>query len=551
MATANQPDDALADGDDDAESVAIDQVPFGQALVAKGLASKEAVHDGVQLQAQLAGRGVFLRLGEVLVARGVIDEATVAEVLALQGTKILFCESCTAQYNVLIYQRALRYRCSRCQHPLTQPDQLSGISVEDTLVHSDLELDPVDLGAGRDFGNYVIMGEIDRGGMAIVYKARQRDLDRVVAMKIMTRPEGEVTETENQFVREARSVARLRHPNIVAIHEVGQLSGVNYYTMDYIEGVQLERAVTAEGLDEREIVEVFVKLCDAVDYANTEGVLHRDLKPQNVLLDQKHNPILLDFGIARNVGEGELDDTKIVGSPAYLPPEYVADGVYDVPGEVYALGATLYSVLAGRPPHTGIDTIQMLRRAKVDKVTPLRSLRRSVNADLASIVMTSLDRDLGRRYSTVHDMGTDLRRWLEGDEIAGSQTPMQRAWTKVRGKVAAVVGLILAFVLITVSGSATLAISQQREAGKGTASQHEREREALKEQVFQLRFEKAALMLDANRAHEADTLLTQLLKRDTLRAAELYALRAKARALLGNEEGAKLDREAAARLERR
>jgi hypothetical protein len=539
---------AANNDDDDVEPGEVGSSPFGQTLVEKGYATSEAVDLAIQLQSQLAARGVFMRLGELLVARGVISEEIVTEVLALQGTTILVCEQCMAQYNVLIYQRALSYRCSRCQTTLKLPEQLTGVSVEDTLVHSDLELDAVNFGSGREFGSYVILGQISRGGMGIVYKARQRDLDRVVALKVITQGGDTTTSDVEAFTREARAVARLRHPNIVAIHEIGRLGSVDFYTMDYIEGLPLERAVTAEGLAEREIVEVFVKLCDAVEYSHSQGVLHRDLKPQNVLLDQSHSPILIDFGIAEEVGQATSTDRHIIGSPAYLPPEYVSgQGVYDIRGEIYALGATMYTIFAGRPPHSGIDTVQMLRRASVDPVVPLLKLRRTVNPGLARIIMTAISRDPERRYARVRDVALDLRRWLEGDEVAGSRSRLERAWGRIRGRVAATLGLALAFFLISSSIGYSLAVSQ-RNSAQAIADQLKRERIALRAQVTKLRLEKAVLLLVSGQAATAEALLTRLLPLAPRDQGTIYDMRARARDALQDVEGAAADRNAAAKL---
>lgn len=535
----------------ESETSTIDQLPFGQMLVAKGIASEEEVDLAVQLQTQLAGRGIFLRLGELLVARGVIDEATVGQVLEMQGTTILVCQQCMAQYNVLVYSKSRSYRCSRCREVLALPEELREVSVEDTLVHSELELDAVEFGAGREFGNYVILGQISRGGMGIIYKARQRDLDRVVAMKVMAMSDGN-QDAKLAFNREARAVAALRHPFIVAVHEVGQLGGVEFYTMDYVEGLPFQSAVTSEGLDQREIAEVFVKICDAVDYSHSQGLLHRDIKPQNILLDSKHNPTLIDFGIAAKLGESDADANKIIGSPAYLPPEYISgEHNYDVLGEVYAIGATLYAVLAGRPPHTGIDTVQLLRRATVERIVPLRRMRPGIDRELAAIVMTCLDRDARKRYVSAQEIRNDLRRWLDGDEVAGGHSPLGRAWQRVRGKVAAAFGLAVALMLLTVSVGDMLTIKEHRKGEAGLTSQFERERRALREQLVEVRMENSRLMLEAGRAVEAEDLVTRLLREQGLQLelqGRLHALRARARDARGDLIGAAEDREDAKRL---
>ncbi len=498
-------------GVSDAASQAPDEgevMPFGQALVAQGLVSAEEVERTVGLQGQLARRGVFLRLGELLVARGVLDQETVSRVLELQGTVILVCPQCLAQFNAIAYHASRAYSCSRCGEGLRKATELEDVAVEDTLVHSDWA-DAFELREGHTFGNYEILGLISRGGMGIVYKARQRGLDRIVALKVMADPDARPEDRE-AFRQEARAVAALRHPNIVAIHEVGRVGDVDFYSMDYVEGLQLQRAVASEGLNARDVVVALVEVCDAVAYANGQGILHRDLKPQNILVDRHRRPILIDFGIAGDEREPGTSE-PILGSPAYLPPEYISGtGGYDRRGEVYALGATLYTVLAGRPPHSGIDTVQILRQVRHGKVVPIRSLRRSIDRDLATIVMTALSAGPESRYASVGDLASDLRRWLGGDEVAGQASPLQRLWQLKRGKVAATVGLAVALLLPVSTGLLSLRIRELDRQLEEEQRQGERQRHALQEALVSARLELARARAAAGDREGARSLLDQL-----------------------------------------
>jgi len=536
----NDPAPPLADG----------AMPFGRALVAQGLVDSDEVERTVELQSLLARRGVFLRLGELLVARGVLKGETVAEVLALQGTVILVCPQCLAQFNVIAYQREREYRCSRCDDPLRRPDQLEDVAVEDTLVHADWA-SVFELKEGHRFGDYEILGQISRGGMGIVYKARQRSLDRVVAMKVIAAAaEGAATDRAS-FQREARAVASLRHPNIVAIYEVDRIGEVDFYTMDYVEGVQLQRAVAADGLNEREVVELLIPICDAVDYAHSQGLLHRDLKPQNVLIDRRRRPILIDFGIAGSEHEVQ-GGNEIVGSPAYLAPEYISGaGPYDRRSEVYALGATLYTALAGRPPHAGVDTAHVLRKANVEPVVPLRSIRRSVDRDLARIVSTAMERSPQRRYATARDLRDDLRRWLTGEELAGATRGMGRTWQLRRGKVAAAVGIFLALVLPAWTGYLTLQLAAAQQALRGAQFDQRLAHDEHRASLAHARLENGRLLVRLREWAEAELTLTRALADDALgpvQRREGYALRAKAREALGDLTGADQDRQVAATL---
>ncbi len=533
-------------------------LPLGEALIREGLVTRRELDEVVAHQREEARRGVFLRLGELLVARGLVDEATVARVLAAQGRVILFCATCSVQFNVVDFDPRRTYRCVHCDGQLAQPETLSRLSVEDTLGPGDARASGLGrLGPGeeRRFGPFVILGEISRGGMGIVYKARQVGLERIVAVKVMADAPGDLkgaASAREAFLREARAVARLRHPYVVAIHEVGRVDGVDYFSMDYIEGLPLQLAATREGLDQRELAEVVLKVCEAVAYAHGQGVLHRDIKPANILLDRRHEPVLIDFGIAHAAGPGGPAEGKdeIVGSPAFLPPEYVTgERSYGQAGEVYALGATLYTLLAGRPPHTGIDTVQVLRRAQVEPVTPIRNIRRGIHRDLAQIVMTAVARDPDARYASAQDLASDLRRWLDGEEVAGRKGSVWRAWLRVRGRVAAAVGLFLAFFLLLVTTTQVTALQAQRELDQRRLEQLEGDIESLYGRLVVARMDVARARLDGGDAAEAAALLTDLLQQPyaTGEAARIRLLRARAREALGDATGAAVDRAAAAR----
>ena len=515
--------------------------PFGELLISQGLVPREHVEAALELQESEAQRGLFLRLGELLVAMGRLDEPQVTEVLRLQGRSILFCPQCMAQYNVL-GESDRDYECKRCGEPLRESRNLTGVGVEDTVGPADLIQQS---GEERIFGPFVILGIISRGGMGIIYRARQRSLDRVVAMKVAA---SDLPSEQEAFQQEARAVARLRHPNVVAIHEVGRVQGVNYFTMDYIEGLPLDRAVAAEGMSEREIVELFVAVCDAVAYVHTQGLLHHDLKPSNVMVDRKRVPVLIDFGIARELepsDSGRILQGPAVGSPAYMPPEYLTGtGDYGVAGEVYALGATLYTALAGTPPHSGFDTAAIVRKAKVDPPPPLRRVRRTIDRGLESIVMTALAREPGDRYSSAGRLANDLRRWLEGDEIVGQKSRYARIWGRVRGRVAAALGLAVALILLVVSVTYSLQIRELRREDQERAEQLAREQTALRESLIEAQLEQCRILVEAERPAEARDRLNRLLAQDDVGPfkGRIYLVRARAHEALDRQAEAERDR---------
>src|SRR5688572_25733623 len=219
----------------------------------------------------------------------------------------------------------------------------------------------------RSFGNYELLEEIARGGMGVVYKARQKSLNRVVALKMILAGPFASKQTILRFRAEAEAAANLHHPNIVAIHETGEADGQHYFSMDYVEGSNLADLVRDGLLPFQKAAEYIRKVAEAIHYAHENNVLHRDLKPSNVLIDANDEPRITDFGLAKKLtGTSELTITgQLLGSPGYMPPEQASSqrGAYGPHSDVYAVGAILYHLLTGRPPFQAenlTDTLEQL-----------------------------------------------------------------------------------------------------------------------------------------------------------------------------------------------
>jgi len=428
---------------------------FGALVVEQGLVTEEELERAVGIQRGKSRKGNFVRLGEILIAEGLLEGAQVRAILEQQELSILVCERCLTQYNIERFSQDRLYRCERCQTPLVSPTKLVDLKVEDTLRSASGRFSKRGKESTKSarFAGYEILGEISRGGMSIVYKAHQTSLDRIVAVKVLLSL-GEATDTEiSQFIREARAVSKLRHPNIVAVHDVGEEDSVNFFTMEYIEGTTLDRAVLLECLGHREIATIFAKIADAVAFSQSRGVIHRDLKPTNVLIDRALQPTVIDFGIAKSKQDRERPGDQLVGSPAYLAPEYVSGKAeYDERCEVYALGTSLYQCLSGRTPHDDVSTRRILENITRRAPPDIRRIAPSVPPALCRIVMTAIQTDRGKRYRDVAALRDDLERFLRGEEIDGGSTAGLRAWRKVRVKVAFGLMLALAVSLVFSSG---------------------------------------------------------------------------------------------------
>ena len=324
--------------------------------------------------------------------------------------------------------------------------------------------------------------------MGVVYVATSLKLGRRVALKVQLAQPG--TPEGDRFEIEARAAARLSHPNIVSIFEVGEDAGRPFLAMELIEGESLRDRILAQGpLEDDAAAGLGAKMADALYYAHTRAILHRDIKPHNILLDPSGEPQLTDFGLAKQVDSEEQGLTKtgqMMGTPAYMPPEQ-ADGDLDLVdrrADVYSLGATLYEALTGRPPFQGQTAMMIVYKVLREDPEPIRKLRPQVDADLETIVLKCLEKDLEQRYASAKELGDDLRRYLAGEPIEARPVGLLgRLSRRARRNKRAVRGLasVIGLALVGLSG-ATLYANQQRvdavEAREDAEGEAERARRA-------------------------------------------------------------------------
>jgi predicted Ser/Thr protein kinase/tetratricopeptide (TPR) repeat protein len=285
--------------------------------------------------------------------------------------------------------------------------------------------------------DYEIERELGRGGMGVVYLVRQKSLGRRVAVKVLRPGEATFGRVVRRFLEEARHLARLRHANIVAIHEIGRAGDEPYFTMDYVEGEPLSALLSRERLSPSRALALFKQVAEAVGYAHEQGIIHRDLKPGNVLIDRQGRAYVTDFGLARDRAQssGLTRTGEVLGTPAYMAPEQ-ANGQADLIGEatdVYALGVLLYELLAGRPPFgRGAPADVLVRVLTEEPPAPRRSDRR-IPRDLETVCLKCLAKTPERRYTTVRALLEDVRRFEEGRPILARRPgPVARGWRLLR-----------------------------------------------------------------------------------------------------------------------
>jgi WD40 repeat protein/tRNA A-37 threonylcarbamoyl transferase component Bud32 len=320
---------------------------------------------------------------------------------------------------------------------------------------------------------YEMLGELGRGGMGVVYKARQIKADRLVALKMVLAGGYASSDVLARFQTEAHAVARLQHPNIVQIHEVGEHEGRPFFSLEFCPGGSLEKRLSGTPLPPRESATLVEKLARALQAAHGEQIVHRDLKPANVLLAADGTPKITDFGLAKRLDEaGQTQSGTIVGTPSYMAPEQAGGRTKDIGPwtDVYALGALLYECLTGRPPFRAATVTDTLLQVISEEPVPPRQLNAQVPLDLETVCLKCLHKEPARRYGSAEGLAEDLGRWLKGEPVAARPVGRLEKLGRWCKRNPAVAGLTMAVAVSLVLGTivsisfAVIAADNEREA---------------------------------------------------------------------------------------
>jgi DNA-binding response OmpR family regulator/DNA-directed RNA polymerase subunit RPC12/RpoP len=419
---------------------------FGRLVVGRRLATEFHVREALRLQGRMveAGLSPVPRLGEILAKRGVLTREALATALELQNFMHYRCPQCGARIGIHPEPAQAPVICPQCRaevpalfakmasalhHVLDEATEAQTVEIPaDVLASAD---DPK-----RQFGKYVLVSEIGRGGAGIVHRAWQRDCNRIVALKQLPRADETLkpdqrtpygnAESVKRFFSEARAIAELDHPNIVPLYDYGVADQTFYYTMPLIDGGSLDAMLHGTGSDNvlparatplRFSLMVVRAVARALDYAHQRGVVHRDIKPGNILIDSGSKPWLIDFGLAKVTRLGDPAYLKgiILGTPYYMPPEQAVGDMeqVDARSDIYSLGAVLYELLSGVYPFAGLASEVVFAELLTRAPDPVETVDAGIPAELCRIVATAMAREKKDRYARAGELAEDVDDYLK------------------------------------------------------------------------------------------------------------------------------------------
>ena len=400
------------------------KLKLGQHLVQRGLVKLRDVNRCLQQLKALREQGQSITLGQLLLREGLVSPERLRESLAAIGALVPYCPRCRTEREPAGSEPGKDNCCPRCRAVLVfqdasaprrtgpEPARVSAPDPRgtDTTITSDPAKDQF---INRIIGGCQILERIARGGMGVVYKAKQLNLGRTVAMKILAEELARDTVFVKRFINEARAAAELNHGNIVHINDVGKCDDIFFFTMEFVDGATLAEVLRkCEALELLQAADVAYQTCQALRHAHRKHIIHRDIKPENIMITTDGVVKLADLGLAKRVSEHESGITQpgaIMGTPFYMAPEQARDfSKVDSRSDIYSLGVTLYRAVTGRVPFQGKSAIEVMMKACEGLKTPVREVRPEVPEAFAALIERMMHVDPERRYQQVGEVLGDL-----------------------------------------------------------------------------------------------------------------------------------------------
>ncbi|MGB7346259.1 MAG: protein kinase, partial [Pirellulaceae bacterium] len=319
---------------------------------------------------------------------------------------------------------------------------------------------------------YEIISTLGKGGMGVVYKARHVPLDRTVAVKMIISGEHASEDQIRRFQKEAEAAANLSHPNIVSVYEVGEHQGLPFFSLEFVDGPSLSEQLKETTMSDREAASILLPIARAIEYSHQRGILHRDLKPQNILLTPEGVPKVADFGLAKRLdsNDGQTMTGVVVGTPGYLAPEQAADTRKVGPHtDVYALGCILYCIMTGRPPFKAPTAVETVRQLLFQEPMPPSKFQENLDKDLETICMKALEKEISKRYRSAGELADELQRYLNGEPIVARPVTRKERfwkWCKRNPGVASLSGVAASLLTFLLFGGITSAIVINAQKGR-------------------------------------------------------------------------------------
>jgi tetratricopeptide (TPR) repeat protein/tRNA A-37 threonylcarbamoyl transferase component Bud32 len=486
---------------------------LGRMLIKQGLAKEAQIYECLRHQAEMGEAGHKApRLGELLVRKGYLSTDAFDTAMVAQAKEVFVCPSCASRFSTMGTDAARKYTCKKCGCVLERQEHLGAPGETTGAVRIDVPDDAAavakDPARQLSAGKYILIREVGRGGMGVVWKAWQTDLKRYVAVKILAGTQWTDVELK-RFYREAQMAAALSHTNIASIFEVGADEGKHYIVMEFVDGETLGQMMSPPGktstgrglkhLSPRRAAEIVRDAALAVDYAHSKKIIHRDLKPLNIMVQKSDNRVyVMDFGLAKPIRDQSLTVSDlIVGTPSYMSPEQARGDALDRRTDVYSMGAVLYHALTGHAPFERKSVAETILGVMADDPPLPRKLNPRLHPDLETISLKCLDKDRHRRYDSARSLADDLSRFLEGEPISARPLSWREsAWKSIRRRpVYAVLGAAC-LLAVFLFGAAQFGMSFQ--AGRRVTALKEQASDAFRREAYQeaLSFYAQVLELD-------------------------------------------------------